>query len=198
MKLRYYLRGLGIGMLVTALIMGMTSEAGRPRTDAEIRAKALTLGMVEADNLNLSDLGDAAASPVSVPGQDGDVSSEDQEEDPAGNPDSREMGEPSGSPDGRETESSAPMASVAPAVSPAPWETPEQESVPEQETVTILIVYGDSSYTVSRRLEEAGLVESASEYDTYLEDNGYSKSIRTGTYQIPVGATWEEIAEIIT
>ena len=63
--------------------------------------------------------------------------------------------------------------------------------------VTILIVRGDSSYTVSRRLEEAGLIESARDYDTYLVNNGYSKTIRTGTYQIPVNATWEEIAKII-
>ena len=55
MKLKYYLRGLGIGILVTALIMGATG--GKKLTEDEIRAKALQLGMVEGTNTGvLSDL----------------------------------------------------------------------------------------------------------------------------------------------
>ena len=57
MKLRYQMRGLGIGMVVTALLMGVATKEGLPLSDAEIRAKALELGMVESDSLRLSDLG---------------------------------------------------------------------------------------------------------------------------------------------
>ena len=72
-------------------------------------------------------------------------------------------------------------------------------SVPESvESVTVEIFRGDSSYTVSKRLEEAGLVADAREFDAYLVDNGHSRSIRAGTYRIPVGASWEEIADIIS
>lgn len=56
MKLRYYLRGLGIGIVVTALIMGIIGKEGRPLTDAEIRAAARELGMVESDALKLTDI----------------------------------------------------------------------------------------------------------------------------------------------
>lgn len=49
MKLKYYLRGLGIGILVTALIMGATD--GKELTDEEIKARAIQLGMVEALSL---------------------------------------------------------------------------------------------------------------------------------------------------
>ncbi len=56
MKLKYYLRGLGIGILVTALIMGFTTRDSRPLTDAEIKAAAAELGMVESDSLRLADL----------------------------------------------------------------------------------------------------------------------------------------------
>lgn len=46
MKLRYYLRGLGIGIVVTAIIMSFTRQPEK-LTDAQIKMRALELGMVE-------------------------------------------------------------------------------------------------------------------------------------------------------
>ena len=55
MKLRMYLRGLGLGMIVTAIVLsfGVKSE-NRTMTDAEVRARAKELGMVE-DSETLKD-----------------------------------------------------------------------------------------------------------------------------------------------
>lgn len=191
MKLRYYLRGLGIGIVVTALVMGMTTKAdGGPLTDAEIRAMALKLGMVDADSRSLAD----------VSGQMGAQASPT----PTNSPSSTNSPLPTGSPlptdlntsePSEESGSPSPEVTETPSPSPTPAET--DEPVAERETVTIVIVRGDSSYTVSRRLQEAGIIDDAGAYDTYLVDNGYSKTIRTGTYRIPVDASWEEIAEII-
>ena len=50
MKLRYQMRGLGIGIIVTALLMGVVKGEKLPLSDAEIKAKALELGMVESDS----------------------------------------------------------------------------------------------------------------------------------------------------
>ena len=93
-------------------------------------------------------------------------------------------------------------------------ETGEQEAVREEEaspeenapfgmpaeagTVSLQIIRGDSSVSVSKRMEELGLIDDASAYDRYLCQNGYDKKIRTGTYEIPVNATQEEIARMIT
>ncbi|MDE6128237.1 MAG: hypothetical protein K2G16_03490, partial [Lachnospiraceae bacterium] len=66
------------------------------------------------------------------------------------------------------------------------------------DTVTIVISSGQSSGAVSRTLADAGLVEDAKEYDKYLCANGYDKKIRVGSYEIPKGASEEEIALIIT
>lgn len=60
MKLRYYMRGLGIGIIVTALIMGIAAGDARPLTDAEIKAAAQKLGMVESDSLKLTDIQQAS------------------------------------------------------------------------------------------------------------------------------------------
>ena len=50
MKLRYYLRGLGIGILVTAIIMSFVRKPEK-LTDAQIKLRAFELGMVEKNVL---------------------------------------------------------------------------------------------------------------------------------------------------
>lgn len=50
MNLKYYLRGLGIGVIVTAVIMlVLSSQNTRTLTDEEIKQKARALGMVEQE-----------------------------------------------------------------------------------------------------------------------------------------------------
>lgn len=55
-KLRYYLRGLGIGILVTAVIMGIAGKDTETLTDAQIRERAMELGMVDSNSLVLAEL----------------------------------------------------------------------------------------------------------------------------------------------
>ncbi len=51
MKLKYYLRGMGIGIILTAIVMGF-ALGGRKATlsDAEVIQRAKALGMVDGDN----------------------------------------------------------------------------------------------------------------------------------------------------
>ena len=192
MKLRYYLRGLGTGILVAALILGRLIGESRPLTDAEIKAKALTLGMVDANSLSLSDVGGnedvpqgslSAGHATGSPGSDVSKAPGTTPDDPA-NPGI--------------TESPDPVTSPVPSSSPEAAPETKTPTPDTAESVTVEIFRGDSSYTVSKRLEEAGLVADAREFDAYLVDNGRSRSIRAGTYRIPVGASWEEIADIIS
>ncbi len=204
MKLRYYLRGLGIGIFVTALILSITSEPAKPLTDAEIRAKALTLGMVDGESRTLSNSG---SEPASAQNQAQPSKTPEGSESPAPSesPSSSESPAPSESP--VSSESPVPSESPVSSESPVPSESPvssenpvpsaSPSKAPQKGTVTIRIVRGDGSYTVSRRLEEAGLVDSAREFDAYLAEQGYDKSVRTGTYEIPADATWKEIADMI-
>lgn len=66
------------------------------------------------------------------------------------------------------------------------------------ETVTIVIASGMGSTSVSRSLADAGLVPDAAAYDAYLCGNGYDKKLAAGSHEVPVGASLEEIARIIT
>ena len=66
------------------------------------------------------------------------------------------------------------------------------------EPVSFTIQGGEGSATVGNKLQDAGLVDSGSRFNRYLEDNNYDNVIQPGTYSIPKGSTYEEVAQIIT
>ena len=175
MKLKYYLRGLGIGILVTALIMGFTTRDSRPLTDAEIKAAAAELGMVESDSLRLADL---PQEPTPTP----EITPEPTKE-PETTPEPEATTESSGEPT-EEPETASEAAT----------ETTQESGT----DISITVSAGSGSRTVCNRLEEAGVIDDAAEFDKYLCDQGYSKRICVGTFEIPADASWEEIAKIIT
>ncbi len=47
MELKYYLRGLGLGIAITAIVMGIVSSKNKTMTNEEIIARAKQLGMTE-------------------------------------------------------------------------------------------------------------------------------------------------------
>ena len=191
MKLKYYLRGLGIGILVTAVIMGVT-QGSRKETlsDREIRERAAALGMVEPGN-SLADL-EAAETPAAT-----------EIPEAAETPAATEIPEAAETPAATETPEAAetPAATEAPAATETPEVTarPTQKPAEEEEgsSYTFEIQAGDSSYQVVYRLQQAGLVADARDFDNYLCSKGYDRKLKTGSYEIPETATEEEISEIL-
>lgn len=58
MELKYYLRGLGLGIAITAIVMGIASSKNKTMTNEEIIARAKQLGMTEntvLDEINHKD-----------------------------------------------------------------------------------------------------------------------------------------------
>ena len=70
MKLKYYLRGLGIGIIVTALIMGIALGSKRELTDTEIKERAAKLGMVEENDVLLPTAAPEETDAAGTSGQD--------------------------------------------------------------------------------------------------------------------------------
>ena len=64
--------------------------------------------------------------------------------------------------------------------------------------VVVVIPGGSDSDTCARIIREAGLIEDGIGFNKYLENQGLDRYIRSGTKQIPRGASFEEIARIIT
>lgn len=195
-RLKYYLRALGIGIIVTALLMGYSQEPPQ-MSDEEILRRAAELEQ-EGQREVLADLATATPEPERSP-EPGAAISEESAVSPA--PGSTEK--PVASPTPRPTEEPVASSTPKPAEEPAVSSTskPAEESTVSSASagdVTILIISrGESSMAVSRNLQELGLVEDYGGFDRFLCDNGYDHSIITGTHEIPLGATYEEIAGII-
>ena len=223
------MRGLGIGIVVTALIMHFALGGEKETmTDEEIKARAAQLGMVESTLLSeLAQNNDASVSGNEVVSGNETVSENTvaQGNEPDGESETVPESETASENEGAET---VPENEEEAEVTPEPETVPEDEVendedvVPETETVpetegvpenttpdgstvssasegTYITVYGgDGSDTVARRLAEAGVVSSATEYDAYLCANGFDVRICTGEHFIPAGATYEEIADILT
>lgn len=210
MKLKYYLRGLGIGIAVTALVLALAGGGKESLTDEEIIARAKELGMVES--VTLSQLGDDKTSEevsedtseisseddsenVTSEGEDASlVTSEDvetSEENGSENTEGTSDEETSEKTDSEENTSE----SASEVTSEVNSETQTSEVIDEY--VIVEVGSGDGSDTVSRKLEALGMVEDAKMYDDFLCANGYDKILQTGAHEIPRTADWDTIAEIL-
>ena len=111
---------------------------------------------------------------------------------------------------GNQTDESEPVQSTTPPVSENTLqqneaaitsEEPVQEPpAPKTEIVgkAVVIPGGSDSDTVAEILFNEGFVDNAVEFNRYLINSGKDRYIRSGTKTIPEGATYEQIAAIIT
>ena len=226
MKLRYYLRGLGIGIVVTAIIMSFTRQPEK-LTDAQIKMRALELGMVEESVL--ADLQkdeevtyeETVMEETEIP----EVTENEElvEEEPATEEDMTDEIN-SEKVDGEEIEEETTVVEVTEedtivesdvvdgtvaeetdveniVVGETVIKEPETGNIADDEViesyVVISVASGNGSEVVSRKLYEAGLVNSAVEYNQFLVRNGYDRKLRVGNHEIPAGATEEEMAKIL-
>lgn len=228
MNLKYYLRGLGIGIVMTALIMGISAAGkNKPLSDSEIIERAKALGMTEESTL----LADAAENGLQeeekITTNENEEADQNQEETAAATvvpedaaeatlvpeitpkptlaatsvPEAtlKPTTEPTAVPTLKPTTAPTAVPTLKPSPTPTAKPTPSASATPakELEGITIQVNSGDGSYTVCKKLEEAGLVDSASDFDTYLCEKGYDKRINVGTFTIPEGAEPDQIAKIL-
>lgn len=224
MKLRYYLRGLGIGIVITALLMGLTKGSAKETlSDDEIIARAEALGMVQSSVLS-SDLNHEEQ------GEDGvtvsyntaldepdiaalpDSAGTDQTGDAAGVVDTEATDKTADAADTVDSEKVADAAGdsekVADAIGDSEGSTKASDTdvadnstkatdTTGAATITVTINSGDGSDTVARHLAELGVITDAGDFDRYLCQNGYDKKLATGNHEINAGAGYQEIAEIL-
>ena len=227
MKLRYYLRGLGIGIVVTAIIMSFTRQPEK-LTDAQIKMRALELGMIEESvlaDLQKDEETTYEESVVEEAETPEVTESEEVVEEEAVTEETMTEESNSEKVDGEDiVEEEISVEEVAAEDTIVETDVTDEivaeetdvESVIIDETVTetlgaenivgdeviesyiiISVASGNGSEVVSRKLYEAGLVNSAVEYNQFLVRNGYDRKLRVGNHEIPAGATEEEMAKIL-
>ncbi len=209
MKLKYYLRGLGIGLAVTALILGITSgnTSDNRMTDEEILSRAKELGLVERTVLSeIPEQNEEKKADVSDESESPDVLANEEPPETMQQPSEPETSESQPEESSEETESTEPEPLESSEAESTAEESKEQvlneteteQPSNEKQTVSVEIVRGDNSVSVSRKLKEAGLIEDDLLYDRFLCENGYDKRILAKVYEIPIDATESEIAEMIS
>ena len=236
MERKYYLRGLGLGIAMTAIIMGVARPDSQAMTNDEIIARAKELGLVEntvlsntgnedglqeneaddrADDQDVADqlqddlaaagsvidtdprTGDAAAK------EDKDVSKTREKITPEANNAGQEIANPENAEGEENPESDNAVGGEEQENTTIREENNSgvenvSEVIPSTAVKVITINNGDSSYTVAKKLADAGVVTSAQSFDNFLCQNGYDKRLRTGSFSIPTDASDEQIARIVT
>ena len=216
MKLKFYLRGIGLGIIVAVALCISAGMKNDQISDEEIIKRAEALGMVPSsetlnesvdeairDGLETEEMtendtsGDAAAVKVNedIPATEPDETEVNPDE--ADNSNFDETPPAAGS-DGAATPKVTPTLTKE--VTPAPTKEPDKDTNDTEndtEYITVVVERGSGSDTVARKIEAAGLVANASEFDRYLCNNGYDKRISAGNHKIPINAREEEIAKIL-
>ena len=200
MKIKYFMRGLGIGILFTTIVFFLADQftgQSKQMTDQAIIERAKQLGMVKKKKLTEKESEDITENIVLEETEDNLISNERTEEEKTQNTEILTTEEP-------QTESMEDMVTEEPSITNTELSEDESDDADEKsdtdelETIIFTVSSGTSSDSISRKLKEAGLIEDANEFDNYLISNGYSGRIRVGTYELKKGMTFEEIATIIS
>lgn len=196
MKQKYFLRGMGIGIIVSTLIfLGVNAFKGPDiMSDEDIKAEAMRLGMVMKEEAeatkkdtnnnaeNENNEADATESDIETTGDkttvenltgDDVIPTEDTTENRIG----------------EEKEDTATKKEK---------EETKNQTVDSGNMVNVILKDGQDSLGAARSIKAAGLVDDAAAFNQYLEDNGYDRKIRPGTHKIRTGSNFKTIAEEIT
>lgn len=174
MRIKWFLRGLGVGIVLTALLLCVTYRAAQKNNNIIRQAKELGMVFPETETQEEEKIADELAEQAknadvsggAVSGTTVDVKTDEDKKAEDKINDSKD--------------------------------DIKNASQYHKNTKSFVVRSGLLSSSVSREMEEAGIIEDSHEFDEYLEKKGYARQVRSGTYKIPVGADFETIAKIIT
>ncbi len=191
MKLKYFLRGVGVGIIFGALIMlvaYLTSGASK-MSDDEIIKRAENLGMVMNEDLVITgtkDGKDTQAITEEFPEYTSEVTEEGKTEDLIQDSDVSLEGVVDESIN-TSTDTTAEITTE---------ETSETANT-NYVTAKISVTSGMTSTEVALLLQEAGIIDDYLDFDQYLNENGYSTQIRINDYEFNSDMTYEELAKAL-
>lgn len=191
MKLKYYLRGLGIGIIVTTLVL-MVAFSGKKEklSDQEIMQRAEQLGMVMADEGQTETGTEENTGTEAQPETELDVQNTEEGTEENADENTENASEPETEP---QTEAAAEPAAPEDTTGNVVGEV-KQETSGE---VAFTVKSGESSDTVAFNLYKAGLVDDATAFNRYMISKGYDSRLRTGDFKIRSGASYDEILKVL-
>lgn len=80
----------------------------------------------------------------------------------------------------------------------APEKTVPEKTKPEQKSYTLIVQSGMDSSQIANTLEKSGIVKSGKDFEQFLTNKDWTRSIQVGTYQLNSSMSYEQIGKIIT
>lgn len=188
MKITYFLRGLGIGIIFCAFIMFFAYKTAPVKmTDEEVISRAKDLGMVEAgdsdselDKLFADNKGKEEKATTEEAATEVKTTEENTTE--------------KVTTEAVTTEVSTESATTEDTTKADTTEDNSSKNKP----VTFTITPGMYSEKVAATLAYLGIIQDEKKFNQYLNDNGYASRLVTGTYKVTPGEDYYSIAEKIT
>lgn len=172
MRLKYYLRGLGLGIIFTCVILMIFSNGNKSK-DTSVVEDSNGIELTEAVE---NDFDSNEEEEQSVTDE-----SNNDENDSNSNDETQSLDENINKPIDDQT------------VNEITGDSGELES----EYVSLVIEQGDIARDVAEKLYEDGIINDVEAFRKYLGETGVSHTLHAGEYQIKVGATFEEIIEVL-
>lgn len=190
MRLKYYLRGLGLGIIFTCLMFMLFSNKTANNTDQvdvnqQIDAATETLSNGTGSDEKNDTANDKAVSDVQNEANVSDSVNGQNNADSQNNPevqngtDTQNDSDAQNNTDGMDAADEAGTGDV------------------QDEYVTLVIEQGDIARDVAESLYEDGIIDDVESFRKYLGETGVSKTLHAGEYNIKVGSTYEEIVELL-
>lgn len=193
MKLKYYLRGIGIGVVVTTLIFMVSIALHKneaTNTPPEEKKNATVADMLETEseaeseasqeeNQSFAQTPEQKSTKVNKPETKSSETKVPEENSSETNPvDKKED-------DVKDEENDSPSDKA-------------QDTSNDNGKVRFEIGGGEYSDVICKKLQQANLIDNAEEFNKFLIANDYDNLILPGVYAIPKGSSYEEIAKLLT
>ncbi len=199
MRLKYYLRGLGLGIIFAVFIMMVGyHNHGSSMSDSEIIEKAKALGMVETED---------SSGMKSDKKTDNKTDEKSDKKTDTSEPDTA-IADTSAAEDtqtGTDNTDADNIAGAADADTTAPSDVAATDSAasdaaqPQQNTTfTVTVGSGDTCRMIAERLQAAGIIDDAEKFRAYMGQKGVDQFIADGSHEIPYGASYDDIINILT
>ena len=196
MRLKYYLRGLGTGILFATIIL-MISYSYK-MSDKQIKEKALKLGMVYPEKTTVTEeiKTTDSESENATTGEENSQTETTKEETTTSKVEETTTSKVEETTTKEETTKEQ-TTQESTTKEPQTEETSTKNNA-DVKTYVLTVTSRTSSKQVAMALESAGIISNYKEFDDYLCDNGYASNIQNGKFTITSDMSYKQIAETIT
>jgi len=194
MKAKYYMQGIGIGIIFSAIIFSLFFN-NSSITDEEVIKRAQTLGMVmeaEKDIKALDDLIKGKKDKEESNSGSSEKDDDSKKDDSSAQEDNSSEGNNSDQGDSDlEEGNSQDQGNIDTSVGD------ENEETGTPKLIEIEIEKGMSAEQIARKLEKNGVIKDYQDFKQYLKEKGYTKNISYGTFHMEEDISYGKIVKML-